>query len=66
MLELLHNLLVNTVHAQTTTESFTTYMIEQFYGIFWSPFGAWALFALGISIAIMIWRRIRGTGRRPG
>lgn len=66
MLEVIRALLVSTVHAQTTTESFTNYMITQFGNTFWSPFGAWALFALGISIAVMIWRRIRGTGRRPG
>jgi len=66
MLELLRLVFINTAHAQvTTTASFTTYLINQFYDLFWTPFGAWALFALGIAIAMMIWRRIRGTARSP-
>lgn len=53
-------------HAQaTTTASFTNYLITQFYDQFWTPFGAWAILALTIAIAMMIWRRIRGTARRP-
>jgi len=65
MLQLLH-LLVPTAHAQTTTSSFTTYMIGQFYSLFWTPFGAWAVFAIVIAIVVMVVRRLRGQGRRPG
>lgn len=65
MFDLIRALLISTAHAQTTTETFTTYLISQFYSVFWTPFGAWALFALGIAVAMMIWRRIRGTARSP-
>lgn len=49
----------------TTTESFTRYVIDTFYAQFWSPFGIWAIFAIVIAVAMMIWRRVRGTARRP-
>lgn len=66
MLEFVRSLLISSVYAQTGPESFTNYLIAQFYTVFWTPFGAWAIFALGIAVAMMIWRRIRGTARRPG
>lgn len=49
----------------TTTASFTTFVIDQFYAQFWSPFGFWVLFSLVIAIAMMVYRRVRGTARRP-
>ncbi len=68
MLELLYSpFLINIAHAgyNSSTEETTTFLVAQFGTAFWSPFGIWAVFALGIGIAMMIWRRIRGTARRP-
>lgn len=60
---------ISVANASTTSEHANYFISETITGwgdTFWSPFGAWAVFALTIGIAIMIWRRIRGTGRKPG
>lgn len=59
--------LVNTAHAQTATsaDDFAQYAITQFHAQFWGPFGV--IVGLGILIALvgMVYRRVRGTARRP-
>jgi len=67
----MENLLINFAFATdmpTTTrpELFTSYMaLTGFENQFWGPFGGWILFAISIAVAMMIFRRIRGSARRP-
>jgi len=66
-MNLIHGLVILTANAQTTTttQEFQTYLVETFESSFWNAFQGWALFAIGIAVAMMIFRRIRGTARKP-
>lgn len=59
--DLLH---INFAYA-TTAEDFAVSTVSNFHTQFWGPFGA--IVTLGILIALvgMVYRRIRGTARRP-
>jgi len=52
--------------AQTTTATWTDYWIIQLGTQLWGPLGAILGFMLTLTIAMMIFRKIRGQGRRPG
>jgi len=64
MNELFGALIINTATASTAQE-FTDYTLDSFNDQFWGPFGV--VVSLGILIALvgMVYRRIRGTARRP-
>jgi len=59
------HLLVNTAYATNTAEGFATSTIAEFHSQFWAPFAA--VVSLGILIALvgMVYRKVRGTARRP-
>jgi len=57
-------LVISTAYA-TTASDFAAATVTEFHSQFWGPFAA--IVALGILIALvgMVYRRIRGTARRP-
>jgi len=64
MFEALGQLVINTAYATTASE-FAVSTVADFHSQFWGPFGI--VVTLGILIALvgMVYRRIRGTARRP-
>jgi len=58
------SLVINTAYA-TTAGEFATSLSTEFHSQFWSPFTVIATLGILIALVGMVYRRIRGTARRP-